>query len=357
MRRVLRTVLLAVLAGVFAVSAFMLIRQSIQYKEGEATYDEAAELAGVPDLSALAPAEPESSASAAASSAAASSAVASASAPAAVYADPYADALRSMDFSALQAVNPDVLGWIVIPGTPISYPVVQGDDNQYYLKHTWRRQVSAVGAIFLECNSSRDLSDFNTIVYGHRMNNGSMFASLKYYKKQSYYKQHPMIYLTDQNGAHAYQIFAAYEVSTEGCTYQLGFSGDTAKQAFLDECGKLSVISTGVTPTVNDRILTLSTCTGNGHATRWVVQARLKGSEPAQKAGTPAAQTAPETVPAASSSAAPAASQEPAASQSASSQTPAGSAAETQTGAGTPQENSGASQTDSAAQAAAPPAA
>ena len=131
----------------------------------------------------------------------------------------------------------------------------------------------------MECRNSADLSDFNTIIYGHRMNNGSMFASLKYYKKQSYWAQHPYVYITDSNGSYKYEIFAAYEVSTIGSAYQIGFSGDESKQAFLDDCIGQSVIETGVTPTVQDRILTLSTCTGNGHATRWVVQARLPAGE------------------------------------------------------------------------------
>ena len=144
-------------------------------------------------------------------------------------------------------------------------------------------------------------SDFNTIIYGHRMNNGSMFASLKNYKKQSYWAAHPCVYITDDSGSHKYEIFAAYEVSTAGTTYQIGFSGDQSKQAFIDYCLGQSVIDTGIVPTVYDQILTLSTCTGNGHATRWVVQAVLKGvapSDSAQEAPTdsdPAAQ--PENIP------------------------------------------------------------
>lgn len=105
------------------------------------------------------------------------------------------------------------------------------------------------------------------------------------------------MYITDDNGSHKYEIFAAYEVSTAGTTYQIGFSGDASKQAFLDYCLGQSVIDTGITPTVHDKILTLSTCTGNGHATRWVVQARLKGVAPsdsaAEAAGIPRMETTP----------------------------------------------------------------
>ena len=271
MRKKVRIAVIVLLALVFTVSLSMFVRQSLTYRAGQETYAEAEELVGLPDLEELLPpveepeeTEPEETAT-------------SAEEPAPVVEDPYARTLQSMDFTALREVNSDVLGWIVIPGTVISYPLVQGADNQYYLKHTWKKQASAVGAIFLEYQNSPDLSDFNTIVYGHRMNNGSMFASLKEYKKQSWWKDHPCVYITDDNGSHTYEIFAAYEVSTSGAAYQLGFPNEESRQAFLDDCVSRSVIDTGIAPTVRDQILTLSTCTGNGHATRWVVQARLSG--------------------------------------------------------------------------------
>lgn len=82
----------------------------------------------------------------------------------------------------------------MIPDTRISYPLVQGEDNQYYLNHTWKKWSSVVGAIFLECGNSRDLSNFNTIVYGHRMNDGSMFASLKNYRGKATGRLTPGVY-------------------------------------------------------------------------------------------------------------------------------------------------------------------
>lgn len=191
-------------------------------------------------------------------------------------ADPYAQALEQMDLPALQQVNSDVIGWIAIPGTEISYPLVQGTDNDYYLTHTWNQNSSAVGAIFMDCRCSADFSGFNTIVYGHRMNNGSMFAALKHYKKQNFLQAHPQVYVTNASGTHAYSIYAAYEAALDGTAYYSAFSDETIKKAFIDEGVSLSVIRTGAVPTVNDHILTLSTCTGNGHATRWVVQAVME---------------------------------------------------------------------------------
>ena len=125
------------------------------------------------------------------------------------------------------------------------------------------------------------------MIYGHNMNNGSMFGTLKKYKSLDYFRKHPYVYLTTDAGSARYEIFAAYEVATDGETYRLGFGSDSAKQAFLDYCVGQSVIDTGVTPQVWDRIITLSTCTGRGHETRWVVQARLPGETPAEPEPTP----------------------------------------------------------------------
>lgn len=262
-----RGIVILALAAVLLVSGGMVVRRLVEYRLGDQEYEQAQELVQLPDLDALpqpdeSQEEPQEEQT--------------------VYVDPYADALAAMDFSALREVNSDVLGWILIPGTNLSYPLLQGDDNQYYLNHTWRKSYNSVGAIFMECRNSADLSDFNTIIYGHRMNNRSMFGILHQYTSQNYWKSHPYIYITDDNGSHRYQVFAAYEVSTSGAAYQIGFSGDASKQAFLDACLAQSVIDTGVTPHVYDKILTLSTCTGDGHATRWVVQAVLPGTPPAQ---------------------------------------------------------------------------
>ena len=275
MKKTTRRVLLAVLIAVFLVSGGMMLRQLGDYQQGDETYGSAESLAGLPDFSAISWPEDTGSGSAAARD------------PAVPYVDPYADALAAMDFAALREVNSDILGWILIPNTRVSYPFLQGTDNDYYLRRTWRKGSSAVGAIFVEASNSGDLTDFNTVIYGHNMNNGSMFGTLKKYKSLDYFRKHPYVYLTTDAGSARYEIFAAYEVATDGETYRLGFGSDSAKQAFLDYCVERSVIDTGVTPQVWDRIITLSTCTGRGHETRWVVQARLPGEAPAEPELTP----------------------------------------------------------------------
>lgn len=190
--------------------------------------------------------------------------------------DPHIRSLRELDLKALREINPDVVGWILIPDTPVNYPLMQGQDNDYYLNRTWDRQSNATGSIFLEYLNSPDLTDFNTIVYGHNMNNGSMFASLREYRSQDYWQAHPYVYIRSDSGVYRYEIFSSYLADVDSYTYTLGFSREENKEAFLHNVIQASVIHTGVEPEPTDRVLTLSTCSGNGYSTRWVVHARLK---------------------------------------------------------------------------------
>lgn len=274
-----RKALAALLAVICAVCLGRTALQLVQYRQGDETYAQAQELAGLPDLSDL-PVVDFTGGSGSVSSSASADGAGETPEEVPVWQDPYAQALKDMDFSALRQQNPDVLGWILIPGTRVSYPVVQGTDNSYYLDHTWRGGKNSVGAIFMECRNSSDLSDFNTIIYGHRMNNRSMFGTLSQYKSRSYWQAHPYVYLTDDSGTHRYEIFAAGEVSVDSDVYRLGLRSDSSRQSFLDSCLALSALNTGVTPHTYDKVLTLSTCTGNGHATRWVVQAVCPGQAP-----------------------------------------------------------------------------
>ena len=182
------------------------------------------------------------------------------------------DAPSGMDLSPLQEVNTDVVGWIEIPGV-LSYPLLQGGDNAYYLSHAWNGEENAAGAVFLDYRADACLGDFNTLIYGHRMRNGTMFGSLKHYKDADFWRENPSVYLANENGTWRYDIYAAYETGLTAATYQREFSEPEEKQDFI-RCGlERSVIDTGVTPTAEDTIITLSTCSGGGRDTRWVVQA------------------------------------------------------------------------------------
>jgi len=294
-KKKVRSALRLVLTVVFVGSLVMLALHFRDYQAGESDYQDAAELAGITeepvrqpsgDASGVTSAEASSSgtqSSAGSSEGASSSAASSAGeqttggAAGATAGSLYDEKLKNIDLNALRRFNSDVIGWINIPRTDLSYPVMQTVDNEYYLTHTWKNNRNKVGAIFMECTNAADYSDFHTLVYGHNMSDGSMFGSLKQYKTHRYWSYNPYVYTVSDSGTLTWKIFSVYEVSTEALTYRVDFAegGDTAKQEFLDFCISQTTIETGVTPTVNDRILTLSTCTGQNHVKRFVVQAML----------------------------------------------------------------------------------
>ncbi len=190
--------------------------------------------------------------------------------------DSTAELLKETDFNSLRNVNEDVVGWIMIPGTLIDYPILYGEDNQYYLNHTWDNKKNFAGSIFLEHANSSEFHDFHTVIYGHNMKDKSMFGGLRSYSKQAYWEKHPYVYLATDEGVWRYEIYAAFEAEVDGPTYYIGFEREEDKQDYLNHGMEESVIETSVIPEVTDRILTLSTCTSVGYETRWVVQARLK---------------------------------------------------------------------------------
>ena len=169
-----------------------------------------------------------------------------------------------------------MVGWIWIPESKINYPFLQSTDNDFYLNHTWEKQENSVGSIFLEHQSNSAFTDYNTILYGHNMKDGSMFADLGKYAAQEYWENHPYVYLLTDTGIYRYEVFAAYRADVDSITYGLRFQQEQTKANFLIHALDSSKIQTGIIPDPNDRILTLSTCSGAGYSNRWVVQARLK---------------------------------------------------------------------------------
>lgn len=262
-----RALLSAVLAAVLLIGGGVLLRQYLQYRRMAADDADASQAAGLPERSETpqpaAPIQPEPT-----------------DAPEGPEEPPEplpeeAAALAEVDLEALRAVNEDVVGWIEIPGTELSYPLVQGEDNRFYLDHNWKKEASGGGSVFLESTNSGDLSDYHTLAYAHRMRNGSMFGVLKYYKDQDFWQEHPRIYVVLEDGVYRYDIFAAQEADVKGVVYRLDIEASGLEEEFLQYCIEGSVIDTGVTPEVGERILTLSTCTGNGYDTRWVVHGVL----------------------------------------------------------------------------------
>lgn len=181
--------------------------------------------------------------------------------------------VQRVALSELQAQNPDAIGWIEIPGTGISYPLMHTDDNAYYLNHTFSGKINSAGSIFMETLNSSDFTDLHTIIYGHNMKNGSMFAGLKNYTSPSYLVSHPNIYVDLADGTHCYQIFSVCEVEADSDSYTIGFAPDEQYETFLQTLKSRSAYDTGVTVSKDDYIITLSTCTTHGE-NRYLVHAK-----------------------------------------------------------------------------------
>ena len=191
---------------------------------------------------------------------------------------------KNIDFASLKAVNEDVFGWIQIYGTQVDYPLLDADDNQYYLKRTYDHRRSAYGSIFLEPSNSAKMNDKHIIIYGHNMVNRAMFGSLISYKSQSYADGHNTITICMPGQDLTYRIFSAYTANVDSPTYRLNFKDENSFDKMIQHMKENSVIYSDITPKEGDQILTLSTCTPAGHKNyRFVVNAVLVGGNPVQE--------------------------------------------------------------------------
>lgn len=181
----------------------------------------------------------------------------------------------TVDYDALAAINPDFIGWLYLDGTVINYPVVQGEDNAYYLNHVFEGEQHKYGSIFMDSRNHARFSDTNTVIYGHRMNSGAMFGTLIEYKDQEYYEQHPVFMLYTKEQVYRLEIFAAYEVAAKMENMPLNFSAEEEYQTYLNSAYEQSEIQTDVSVGVTDRIVTFSTCTKTDKNKRFIVQAKL----------------------------------------------------------------------------------
>lgn len=188
--------------------------------------------------------------------------------------DSVVEELITLDIDALREVNPEVIGWIYIPNTNIDYPVLQHEDNQYYLKYTWEHTRNNIGAVFLDCETSVDLSDFNTLVYGHRINNKTMFGSLYKFLEKEYFDAHPSIYLVTDEGVFRYDIFASYQTGLETISFAMKIETEKKRKEFINFALDYAVQSIGYVPETDEQFLTLATCSFND-TYRDVVQAVL----------------------------------------------------------------------------------
>jgi len=178
-----------------------------------------------------------------------------------------------VDFDALADINPDIVAWLYIHDTPVSYPILRGNDNQTYLTRTYDRQTNILGSIFEDYRNEIDLQDLNTIIYGHNTKSDAMFGSLKKYKEQAYADGHLTVCIIKKEGVYVYEIFTVYETLATSDTYTIRFSSEEAFAAYIEEMQSKTVVSVSDPPD-GEKIVTLSTCTGSNKAMRLVLQAK-----------------------------------------------------------------------------------
>ena len=179
----------------------------------------------------------------------------------------------SVDFEKLLEMNSDVVGWIRFDEpSEINYPVVQGRDNEEYLKRRFEANTNKLGTLFVDVNNPGDFSGRNTFIYGHNMKNGSMFAQLLKYKDDSFYKEHPYFYIYTPDGkVRTYEIFSAGVVKDTSDSYIMDYADDAAFQTYIDYIKQQSAYPTSAEVTTASKIVSLSTCTNVRDDERFLV--------------------------------------------------------------------------------------
>lgn len=162
------------------------------------------------------------------------------------------------DWAGLQAQNPDILGWIIVPGTNISYPVVQGKDNVWYLTHTAMGESNYIGAVFMDATAPRDFSDSNTIIFAHSVDIGGMFTDLDKFEDKAFFENHPVFWLLTPEQNYQCKIFAFTEANPSSAIYTVDY-GDYAKEV-LQEVKDQALYYRDEGDLKDKHLVSLSTC-------------------------------------------------------------------------------------------------
>lgn len=178
-----------------------------------------------------------------------------------------------IDWDNLLKENPDCVGWIRMAPS-VNYPIVQGSSNQEYLHKGFNGAYNINGTIFMHYQNNPNWTDKNTILYGHNMLNGSMFGNNDKYKDIEYAKEHPYFYIYTPEGKYTYKIFDTIIARDASYPYELNLHTEEAFSTYLEQIDKLKLYRLDVPVSVNDRIVTLSTCTSHGKK-RFIIQGVL----------------------------------------------------------------------------------
>ncbi len=182
--------------------------------------------------------------------------------------------------SALRQQNDDLVGWISVPDSRIDYPVVQAEDNDYYLNHAFDRSYLAAGTIYIDYRNSKNFTEnYNTIIYGHNMLSGAMFSCISDFFNRNYFNENRYIYIYTDQGIYVYKTFNIYKVKIDKDVSYIRRNFESGEE-FVEFCNsmlqKSAVKVDDIDFNENDRIITLSTCTNSHNDNeRYCLQAKL----------------------------------------------------------------------------------
>ena len=181
-----------------------------------------------------------------------------------------------VDFATLQNINPDTAGWLFVNNTNVNYPFVQGEDNSFYLDHSFNKNYNIAGWLFADYRSDFNNLKKNSVIYGHGRSDQVMFGSLEKVLDESWYtnKENQVIKISTPNKNMLWQVVSIYVVPSESYYLTHTFENDKSYQKFIDTMLSRSIYNFDQKVTTKDKLLTLSTCLDN-NGNRIVVQSKL----------------------------------------------------------------------------------
>jgi len=230
-------VLLAAIA-ISCFNAYMIIREANEYNEGNSVYEDLQKDIVKPD-------EKES----------------------------------RIDFAALKQINDDVIGWLTLEGTVIDYPVVQGEDNEYYLHHLYTGEWNGLGTLFADFRNRELFTDQISVIYGHSMRNGSMFFILERYKRQSFYDEHKQLIYETPDGTYVFEPLAGKVMDARIPFLQFNFSSEEEYGEYVEDFIQTSTFKSDVTFSPKDKIVMLIKCTTDYEDARYVLLCKVSPAQ------------------------------------------------------------------------------
>lgn len=257
-RRKGKVILILVLLAVFLGSGAAVLLLTGRYRASRAVYEAAAEQYVSPaptgESAAVAPSLPDT--------------------PTEAAAQEKICAPITVDFASLQAQNPDIVGWIYCEDTPINYPLLHGATNDTYLRTGYDGTYCYAGSIFLDAQNRGDFTDDNTIVYGHNLRDGTMFACLENWAEEDFFRAHPVLWLLTPTQDYRIDLFAGYLTDAASAVYTRSFSDAQARAEYLAKALANADVRAGVTPQAGPCVL-LSTCAYDYETARYVLHGVL----------------------------------------------------------------------------------